>query len=96
MTKYITEEFDIKVSIEAVSDMSGIATDIQYDPTYLEPIDTDPVAAKTQLDITDHGFLPGATLIANVTQDAGGTEIPGSVVVALKVTEIYSRLNFVL
>ena len=85
MAKYITEEFDIKVSIDNVSDMEGIATDINYDPTIIEVVDTDAVATGTQLDLTNHGFLIGATLVGNVVQDAQGVEIPGAVVVGLNI-----------
>jgi hypothetical protein len=85
MAKYITEEFDIKVSVENVSDMEGIATDINYDPAIVEVVDTDAGTAGTQLDVTNHGFLVGATLVANVIQDAQGNEIPGAVVVGLNI-----------
>lgn len=85
MAKYITEEFDIKVSVENVSDMEGIATDINYDPTIVEVIDTDADTTGTQLDVTNHGFLVGATLVANVLQDAQGNEIPGAVVIGLNI-----------
>lgn len=85
MAKYITEEFDIKVSVENASDMEGIATDINYDPTIVEVVDTDAGTEGTQLDVTNHGFLAGATLVANVVQDAQGNEIPGAVVVGLNI-----------
>ena len=85
MAKYLTEEFDIKVSVENVSDMEGIATDINYDPTILEVVDTDAGAAGTQLEVTNYGFLVGATLVANVIQDAQGNEVPGAVVVGLNI-----------
>jgi hypothetical protein len=83
MAKYITEEFDIKVSVAGVADMEGIAIDINYDPSIVEVVDTDAGTTGSQLDVTNHGFLPGATLIANVLKDAGGVEIPGAVVVGL-------------
>ena len=83
MAKYVTEEFDIKVSIENVSDMEGIATDINYDPAIVEVVDIDAGTAGTQLDVTNHEFLAGATLIADIMKDAQGVEMPGAVVVGL-------------
>ncbi len=71
MVKYLTEEFDIKVSVENVSDMAGIATDITYNPAIIEPVNVD-----TGLNVINHAFLPGAILVTD-------NEIPGSVVVKL-------------
>lgn len=85
MTKYLTQEFDIKVSVEDVSDMEGIAADIGYDPAIVEVIDIDAGTAGTQLDIINHDFLSGATLVANMLQDAQGNELPGTVVVGLNI-----------
>lgn len=82
-TKYLTQEFDIKVAIENVSQMQGIATDIDYDPLIIEPVDIDLGTTGTQLQVTDYGFLPGATLLANVATDPQGNEIPGKIVVGL-------------
>jgi len=84
MTKYLTEVFDVKVSVENITDMEGIAVDINYDSTIVEPVDISG-SAGTQLDITNHDFLPGATLVANVSQDAQGNEIPGSLVVGMNI-----------
>ena len=71
MVKYLTEEFDVKVSIENVSDMAGIATDIGYDLAIIKPVDS-----NTGLNVINHDFLPGATLVID-------NEIPGSVVAKL-------------
>jgi hypothetical protein len=71
MIKYLTEEFDIKVSVKNVSDMAGIVTDITYNPAIVEPVDSD-----TGLNVINHAFLPGAILVTN-------NEIPGSVVAKL-------------
>ncbi len=71
MVKYLTEEFDIKVSITNVADMAGIATDIRYNPAIVEPVDS-----KTGLNVINHTFLPGAVLITD-------NEIPGRVIAKL-------------
>jgi len=71
MIKYLTEEFDIKVSIENVADMAGIVTDIRYNPAIVEPIDS-----NTGLNVINHAFLPGAVLVTD-------NEIPGSVIAKL-------------
>ncbi len=71
MVKYLTEEFDVKVSVENVADMAGIATDIRYNPAIVEPVDSD-----TGLNMINYAFLPGAILVAD-------NEIPGSVIAKL-------------
>lgn len=71
MVKYLTEEFDIKVSITNVADMAGIATDIRYNPAIVEPVDS-----KTGLNVINHAFLPGAVLITD-------NEIPGRLIAKL-------------
>ena len=71
MVKYLTEDFDIKVSIENVADMTGIVTDITYNPAIIEPVDS-----NTELNVINHAFLPGAILVVD-------NEIPGSVIAKL-------------
>jgi hypothetical protein len=71
MVKYLTEEFDIKVSIENVADMAGIAIDITYNPAIVEPVDS-----STGLNVINHAFLPGAMLVTD-------NETPGNVVAKL-------------
>ena len=71
MVKYLTEDFDIKVSIENVADMTGIVTDITYNPAIIEPVDS-----NTGLNVINHAFLPGAILVTD-------NEILGNVVAKL-------------
>ena len=81
-----SQDFDVYIRVENVTDLIGMSMYISYDPTVVEVPDNNPNLVGTQIESEDLGFLSNGKLLASLQKDVDGNETQGILVIGYSST----------
>jgi hypothetical protein len=80
----VGEQFHVTLKVTGAYEMTGVSTNFTYEPTYIKPVDTDPLTpATTEFDVVNYNFLPNTSPLVAMQQDPQGNEQPGTIITSL-------------